>query len=200
MNIKNLKKIKFINVLDLMANTFFIMNILFFFALNVTKAQELESDLNLAKNNISIGKLAKAELILNNLLKKDPSYAPAYVTFSELWLLKADIRKASENANFAVRIDEDFRPWWDDLNNIKKKIQIGTSNIKNQNYIIAVEIFSDLIKEFPAYPEMYYYLGMTKYKQKDYKAALGHFNEALDLFPGYSKAQKALMNVKKRIK
>ena len=110
------------------------------------------------------------------------------------------MRMASENANMAVRIDEDFRPWWDDLDDIRKKIQIGTSNVKNQNFIVAEEIFFALAKEFPAYLEMYYHLGMAKYKQKDYKEALGHFNKALDLFPGYLKAQKALMNVKKRIK
>ena len=185
---------------DLMFNTFYIKNILFFFALNVIKAQELEPDLILAKNNISVGKLADAELILNEILKKDPSYAPAYVSFSKLWLLKANMNKASENANLAVKIDEDFRPWWNDLNDIRKKIQIGTSNVKNQNYVVAERIFSALIQEFPAYPEIYYYLGLAKYKQKDYEVALGYFNKALDLFPGYLKAQKALMNVKKRMK
>ena len=183
-----------------MFNTFYIKNILFFFALNVIKAQELEPDLILAKNNISVGKLADAELILNEILKKDPSYAPAYVSFSKLWLLKANMNKASENANLAVKIDEDFRPWWNDLNDIRKKIQIGTSNVKNQNYVVAERIFSALIQEFPAYPEIYYYLGLAKYKQKDYEVALGYFNKALDLFPGYLKAQKALMNVKKRMK
>ena len=178
-------------------NIFFVINILFFFALNVTKAQELDSDLILAKNNISVGRLAEAELILDKILKNDPSYAPAYVSFSKLWLLKANMREAIENANFAVKIDEDFRPWWDDLNDIRKKIQIGASYAKNQNYVVTEEIFSALIEEFPAYPEMYYYLGMAKYKQKDYKVAIRHFNKALDLFPGYLKAQKALINVKK---
>ena len=199
-DIKHLKKIKFIKVSNLVPKTFFMINILFFFGLNGIIAQELESDLILAKKNISVGKLAEAELILNEILKKDPSYAPAYLSFSKIWMLKADIRKATENANIAVRIDEDFRPWWDDLNDIRKKIQIGTSNVKNQNYVVAEEIFSALIKEFPAYPEVHYYLGMAKYKQQDYYMALGHFNKALDLFPDYSKAQKALVNVKKRIK
>ena len=106
---------------NLMLNIFFVISLLFFFALNVTKAQELESDLIIAKDNISVGKLEEAELILDNILKKDPSYAPAYVAFSKLFLLKADMRKASECANFAVRIDEEFRPWWDELNNIRKK-------------------------------------------------------------------------------
>ena len=65
------------------------------------------------------------------------------------------MREVIENANFAVKIDEDFRPWWDDLNDIRKKIQIGASYAKNQNYVVTEEIFSALIEEFPTYPEMY---------------------------------------------
>lgn len=199
-DIRHLKKIKFIKFPNLMPNTFFIINILFFFTLNVTKAQELESDLILAKDNISVGKLAEAELILNNVLKKDPSYAPAYVAFSEIYLLRADMKKASESAGFAVRIDEEFRPWWDELNNIRKKIQIGTSNVKKQNYAAAEEIFLGLIQEYRSYPEIYYYLGIAKYKQKSFKESIDYLDKALGLFPGYLKAQKALINVKKRIK
>ena len=183
-----------------MPNTFVIIKILFFFALNITKAQELDSDLILAKDNISIGKLDEAELILNNILEKDPSYAPAYVAFSKLCLLKADMKKASESASFAVRIDEEFRPWWDELNNIRKKIQIGTLNVKKQNYAAAEKIFSDLIQKYPFYPEMYYYLGMAKYRQKNFKESISYFDKALELFPGYLKAQKASVNAKKRTK
>jgi len=199
-NIKHLKKIKFVKLPKDMLNIFFITNILFFFPFNTTKAQDLESDLILAKDNISVGKLDEAKLILENILKKDPSYAPAYVAFSKFWLLKANIGKASESASFAVRIDEEFRPWWDELNNIKEKIQIGTSNVKKQNYNAAEEIFSGLIQQYPSYPEMYYYLGVAKYKQKNFKESIGYFDKALDLFPGYLKAQKASLNAKKRTK
>ena len=67
-NIRHLKKIKFINFSNIMPNIFLLKHMLFFFALNVIKAQELESDLILAKNNISFGKFVEAELILNNIL------------------------------------------------------------------------------------------------------------------------------------
>tara|TARA_Y100001958_G_C21208643_1_gene534542 strand:+ start:396 stop:950 length:555 start_codon:yes stop_codon:yes gene_type:complete len=183
-----------------MLNIFFITNILFFFALNVINAQEFDSDLILAKKNMSAGNLTEAELILSRVLKIDPSYAPAYVVFSKLWMLKADMRKASENANFAVKIDEDLRPWWNELNEISNTIQIGIKHVKKQKYELAGKIFSGLIKKYPAYPEMYYYMGMAQYKQKNYKEALGNFNKAVDLYPNYSKAHKALVNVKKRFK
>ena len=37
------------------------------------------------------------------------------------------------------------------------------------------------------------------YKQKKYKQASKYFQKALDLYPDYHKAKKALNNVKKRI-
>ena len=174
--------------------------IIFFFALNLTYAQEFESDLILVKNNISFGKFIEAELVLDKILKRDPSYVPANVLFSKLLLLTVEMKKASNSSNLAIRIDEDFRPWWDELNNIRKKIQVGTSNVKIQNYALTREVFSDLIHRYSAYPELHYYLGLAKCKQKDYNKALDNFNQALDLFPDYSNAKKALVSVKKRIK
>ena len=197
---KHEKKLEFNQLPSLMLNFFFEFNIIFFFVLNVSNAQEFESDLILVKDNISVGNFIEAELVLNKILKKDPSYAPAHVLFSKIWLLTAEMKKASESANLAVRIDEDFRPWWDELNDIRKKIQVGISKMKKQDYVFAEEVFSDLINRYPAYPEMHYYLGLAKYKQEHYSEALGNFSKALDLFPDYLNAQKALINVKKRIK
>ena len=136
--------------------------IIFFFALNLTNAQEFESDLILVKNNIFVGKFIEAELVPDKIFKIDVSYAPAHVLFSKLWSLTVEMKKASDSADRAVRIDEDFRLWWDGLNNIRKKIQVRASNVKKQNYAFAKEVFSDLIPRYPAYPELHYYLGLTK--------------------------------------
>ena len=113
-------------------------------------------------------------------------------------LSPANAGNASKNANLAVRIDEDFRPWWEELNSLRKKIQTGASSVKNNNYESALQIFSELFVKYPNYPEVPYYLAMTYYKQKKYKQASKYFQKALDLYPDYQKAKKALNNVKKR--
>ena len=162
-------------------------------------AQILDSDLKLVNENIVSGKLEIAESLVNKILDKDPSYAPAYVFLSKIALMRADNNNASKNANLAVRIDEDFRPWWEELNSYRLKIQTGTSSVKNQDYENALKTFSELSKQYPNYPEVFYYLAMTFYKQKKYKQASKYFQKALDLYPDFHKAKKALINVKKRI-
>ena len=162
-------------------------------------AQGLDSELKLVDKNIDLRKIGIAESQIKKILDKDPSYAPAYVSLSKISLMKADNNNASKNANLAVRIDEDFRPWWEELNSLRKKIQMGASSVKNNNYESALLIFSELFVEYPNYPEVPYYLAMTHYKQKKYKQASKYFQKALDLYPDYHKAKKALNNVKKRI-
>ena len=162
-------------------------------------AQDLDSELKSVNENIAFGKIEIAESQIKKILDKDPSFAPAYVSLSKISLMKADNNNASKNANLAVRIDEDFRPWWEELNSLRKKIQMGASSVKNNNYESALFIFSDLFVEYPSYPEVPYYLAMTYYKQKKYKQASKYFQKALDIYPDYHKAKKALNNVNKRI-
>ena len=161
-------------------------------------AQSLDSEIKLVNENIDLRKIKIAESQIKKILDKDPSYAPAYVSLSKISLMKADNNNASKNANLAVRIDEDFRPWWEELNSLRKKIQTGALSVKNNNYESALLIFSEIFVEYPNYPEVPYYLAMNYYKQKKYKQASKYFQKALDLYPDYHKARKALVNVKKR--
>ena len=162
-------------------------------------AQGLDPELKLFHKSIDFGNIELAESQIKKILDKDPSYAPAYVSLSKISLMKADNNNASKNANLAVRIDEDFRLWWEELNSLRSKIQTGALSVKNNNYQSALLIFSDLFVKYPNYPEVPYYLAMTYYKQKKYKQASRYFQKALDLYPDYYKAKKALNNVKKRI-
>ena len=162
-------------------------------------AHDLDSELKLVDKSIDFGKIKIAESQIKKILDKDPSYAPAYVYLSKISLMKADNNNASKNANLAVRINEDFRLWWEELNSLKNKIQTGALSVKSKNYQSALLIFSDLFVKYPNYPEVPYYLAMTYYKQKKYKQASKYFQKALDLYPDYYKAKKALNNVKKRI-
>ena len=73
--------------------------------------QDIAYLFNQAKGELKIGELKSAESLLQHTLDIDPSFAPARVGFSELWLRRGDLVKANEYATMAVRIDEDFRSW-----------------------------------------------------------------------------------------
>ena len=97
---------------QLLINTFILIGSLAF-------SKDLQSLVNKANNKIKSSDLESAEILLQKVLDVDPSFAPARIAFSKIWLRKGDLSKANEYATLAVRIDEDFRPWWEKLNEIR---------------------------------------------------------------------------------
>ena len=107
------------------------LNIIIFIS-SFLYSQNLGSMLNKANNKLKAGELKQVETMLQKILDIDPSYAPARVSYSKLWIRRADITKANEYATLAVRIDEDFRSWWDELNDIRIKVQLGRQNTQKK--------------------------------------------------------------------
>jgi len=171
----------------------------FLFSTNLF-SQNIELEIIEINHHIERNEINEAEAKLNKILSIDPSYAPGYVSFSKIWLCRANINKATEHANLAVRIDEDFRYWWEEINSFRTKIKTGTINVHKKKYDSAIEIFSSLSREYPKYPEPLYLLGLANYKQKSFEEAAKFFKQSIDLYPNYIKAQKALSNVNKRIR
>ena len=163
-------------------------------------SQNIELEIIIINQHIERSEINEAEAKLNKILSIDPSYAPGHVSFSKIWLCRANINKATEHANLAVRIDEDLRYWWEEINSFRTKIKTGTFNVHKKKYNSAIEIFSSLSSEYPKYPEPLYLLGLANYKQKSFEEAAKFFKQSIDLYPNYIKAQKALSNVNKRIR
>ena len=162
-------------------------------------SQDLQSIVNKANNEIKSNDLVAAENLLKNVLDIDPSFAPARVVLSKIWLRKGDLSKANEYANLAVRIDEDFRPWWEKLNEIRAGIQNGQKYVQQSDFDRAFDEYEAISEKFPYYSQAHYYMGIAKYKQKDFQQAALSFENALKIYPDYQKAIKALNNVKKRL-
>ena len=162
-------------------------------------SQDLQSIVNKANNEIKSNDLVSAETLLQDVLDVDPSFAPARVALSKIWLRKGDLSKANEYANLAVRIDEDFRPWWKKLNEIRAGIQNGQKYVQQSDFDKAFDEYEAISEKFPYYSQAHYYMGIAKYKQKDFQQAALSFENALKIYPDYQKAIKALNNVKKRL-
>ena len=178
-----------IRSLILLNITFIISSFLF--------CQDLEDILNQANSKLKIGELKSAESLLQLALDIDPSFAPARVGFSALWIRRGDLVKANEYATMAVRIDEDIRSWWDGLNDIRSKIQKGRMSVQKGKYDTAMQEYQSVAEKYPYFPEAQYYMGLTKFRQKDFEKAAFYFNEALNLYPDHQKSRKGLKNVTK---
>lgn len=182
-----------------MSKALIYFNIFIFISSNLI-SQDLESMHNKANNRLKAGAYKGAKLVLEKILEIDPSYAPARATFSKLWLQRANLSKANEYATLAVHIDEDFRPWWDELNEIRSKIQLGRQKTQQADYKNAMREYEVIAKKYPYYSGVHYYMGITKFKENDFKGAAFYFEQALKIYPDYQKAQKGLNNVSKRLR
>ena len=161
-------------------------------------SQDLQSIVNKANNKIKSNELVLAETLLKNVLDVDPSFAPARFALSKIWLRKGDLSKANEYATLAVRIDEDFRPWWEKLNEIRAGIQNGQKYVQRSDFDKAFDEYEAISEKYPYFSQAQYYMGIAKYKQKDFQQAALFFENALKIYPNYQKAIIALNNVKKR--
>ena len=128
--------------------------------------QDIEALFNQANSKLKIGELKSAESLLQQTLNIDPSFAPARIGFSELWLRRGDLVKANEYATMTVRIDEDYRSWWDGLNKIRSKIQKGRMSIQKGNYDTAMQEYQTVAEKYPYFPEAQYYMGLKSLDKK----------------------------------
>ena len=162
-------------------------------------SQDPEVLLNQANDKMKTGELEQADSLLKESIKIDPSFAPAHIGFSELWLRKGDLVKANESATKAVQMDEEFRSWWNGLNDIRTRIQNGKRNVQQGQFDVALQEYQAILDKFPYYPEAQFYMGLTKFRQKDIEGAAFYFSEALKKYPGHQKARKGLNNVTKQL-
>ena len=166
---------------------------------SIMLGQDPEVLLSEANRKMKTGELNLADSLLKESLKIDVSFAPAHSGFSELWLRREDLVKANESATKAVQMDEDFRSWWNGLNDIRTKIQNGKINVQQGQFDNALEEYNAIAKKFPYFPEAQFYMGLTKFRQKDIEGAAFYFSEALKIYPNHQKARKGLNNVTKQL-
>ncbi len=96
-----------------------------FFITSIIFGQDPELLLKNGRSIMKDGNVSEAESLFVRALQIDPTFAPAHVGLSECWLHKGDLNKANEHAIKAVQMDEEFRTWSNDLNDIRNRIQNG---------------------------------------------------------------------------
>lgn len=164
----------------------------------ISFAQDPEALLQKAETQMESGNFDGAESSLKQSLAVDPSFAPAHIGLSKLALHKGNLKKANEHSNTAVQMDEEFRDWSKQLDGIRIGIQNGTQAVKRGQFPEAVSEFEKILKNFPYFSEAYFYIGLTKFRQKDLDGAATNWGKALDLYPGHKKARKGLNNITKQ--
>jgi tetratricopeptide (TPR) repeat protein len=160
--------------------------------------QDPELLLERGQNELISGYFLESEQTFQKALQIDPSFAPALQALSKLSLHKGDLKRANEYSNQAVQADEDFRGWSLKIGKISEQIQNGNRNVQQGLYKEAIIEYEKILKTHPYFPDAEFYMGLTRFRQKDIEKAARHFSNALKIYPDHIKARKGLDNVTKQ--
>ena len=168
------------------------------FTCSLLFAQDPEVLLSTGEIQLAAGDYSGAEFSFNSALQVDPSFAPALKALSKLALHMGDIKKANDYSNQAVQADEDFREWSDQITKINENIQNGNRDVHQGLFDEAIQKYSAILEQHPYFPDAEFYMGLTRFRQKDIEGAALHFSNALGIYPDHTKARKGLDNVTKQ--
>jgi len=147
-----------------------------------------------ANSKMEIGELELADSLLRESLKIDPSFAPAVVAQSKLWLRKGEIKKAIPLAENAVNLDGEFRSWATELDEINKIMMNAMSTYKQGNTDLAFNELQSLTEKYPYFSQPYYNIGYMKFKLKDPEGMTFYAREVLKIYPNHEKGNLLFNN------
>ena len=172
--------------------------IIFIISIKFIFSQDIEKLFGQGESLFNEGYIDSSDKIFKMCLDLDNSFAPAYIGISKNWLSKGDFKKAKELATKAVQIDEDLRSWWNELNEINNKMQSASQSVKLKKFDESIAIYESIIEKHPSCSEIYFYMGLTRYKQRSIEDAALYWKKSIEIYPNHSKSKKGLGNITKK--
>ncbi len=163
-------------------------------------AQSPDALVNQGKTLLEEGDYEGAKTTLEQSLKADTTFAPAMILLSKVYLIQGDMTKTQEYIRKAIDTDpenQEYRDEFDRLNEINTLMADGQRNLQNGDLENAYESYRVVLEKFPFFAEAAYSMGLVKFRQRDYPAAVEKFKKALDLNPEHENARTAISNVAK---
>ena len=105
---------------------------------------------------IDNGDLIGAETVLEDALKADPTFAPAMITLSNVYLRKGDMKKTQEYILKAIDADpenQEYRSEFERLNEINTLMVDGQRNMQTGDLSAAYESYRVVLVKFPFFAE-----------------------------------------------
>lgn len=144
--------------------------------------------------------LEGAKMVLEQALQADPTFAPVMILLSHVYLRMGDMDSTKKYINNAIDTDpenQEYRDEFERLNEINTLMADGKRNLQNGDLAAAYESYRIVLEKFPFFSEADYSMGLVKFREKDFPAAVSHFKNALLLNPQHENARTAISNVAK---
>ncbi len=152
--------------------------------LKVTQAQELLENFD----------AAAAQLLLDNTLAQDSTFAPALYTYHNIELMHGNLSEAQALVRKAIEFspsEQSYRDKFDELRDMINQVKDAQREVDGANYEAAKRIYNELIANNPSVAEIYYRLGFVAIQEEDYDIARDNFDKASILAPNVDKYAKA---------
>lgn len=111
----------------------------------------------------------KAAGLFRDAILLDPTYARPYEGFARSMLLEGNVQLAETALRTAVSLDPAFQ---------QARFELGTVIQMRGDYAGCVDMWSQLVKINPSYPDLYARMAVASYFAQDYKASWTYLGEA----------------------
>ncbi len=142
------------------------------------RMQDLMAQLYYKTNQVD-----KAERILTEIIKKDPSYVPAYSSLALILIDKTDFKTAKKTLQTSLEYDRNY---------IDAYVNLGAIAHKQGLLLEAIENYRKALDINPQTPEALLNLGLILHEQGDLDEALGMYFNVLSIDPETPNIDNAL--------
>jgi len=168
---------------------------LFSFALSQDADKEaLQAKVDQAGTMLENFDAAAAQLLLDEALAQDSTFAPALYSYHNIELMNGNLSEAQALVRKAIEFspsEQSYRDKFDELRDLINQVKDAQREVDAQNYEAAKRIYNELIAQNPSVAEIYYRLGFVAIQENDYDAARDNFDKASILAPTVDKYTKA---------
>lgn len=158
----------------------------------------LDETYNQAQALLDKGDIDQAETLFLKALEMDPTYTPAMMGLTTVYLHRGDMKSTQKYIRQAIETEPDnmeYREEFDRINEINTLMNDGIRSMKYGDLQQAFETYQLVFEKFPFFPLAPYNMGLVKFRERDYDAAVSYFKKTLELNPDYEAAIKAIANV-----
>ncbi len=144
--------------------------------------------------------LERAKMVLEQALQADPTFAPAMILLSKVYLRMGNMDSTKKYINNAIETDlenQEYRDEFDRLNEINTLMADGKRNFQNGELKNAYDSYRIVLEKFPFFAKAAFSMGQVKFREKDYSAAVEQYKKALNLNPQYENARTGILNIVK---
>ncbi|MEE8336283.1 MAG: tetratricopeptide repeat protein, partial [Candidatus Neomarinimicrobiota bacterium] len=181
--------------------------IIFFLAINLDLGLALDNApeqmelFEQAQADLKAGNIDEALTKFEDVLKIDPTFAPAQVGLAHVYIRKGDMEKTQNYLKQAIDADpenQEFRAEFTNLNELNNLMSQGGRSMKNGEFEKAYDTFKIASNKFPYFSEAIFSMGLVKFREKDYLVSVDHFKHVLTINPKHETARAAITNVAKK--